>query len=67
MPSKLREAALRHDLDATLWRIGFTQDNKEIPDLLPEQLRNMAKHYPEDSGQFHQLCKLITYKESIIP
>jgi hypothetical protein len=47
-----------------MWRIGVTQDNSEILDLLPEQLRQMAQRYPEDTAQFQELAKLITYKEA---
>ena len=66
MLSKIREAALRHDLGATLWRICVTQDNREIPALLPAQLREMADKYPEDSAQFAELHKLIKAKEAAL-
>ncbi len=61
--SKLRDAALRLDLTATLWRIGVTQDNREICDLLPEQLRALAAKYPVDCDQLRAINRLIESKE----
>lgn len=62
--SHIRAAALRHDLSATLWRIAVTQDNMEIPDLLPEQLRELIPKYPEGSAQRAELEKLLVWKEA---
>ncbi len=62
--SKCRERGLSQDLAATLFRVGITQDNSEIIDLLPEQLREMAAKYPSDCAQFEAINKLITKKES---
>ena len=49
--SHIRTAAMRHDLGATLWRISVTQDNAELVDLLPEQLRELILKYPRDTKQ----------------
>lgn len=64
MLSKCRERGLSQELSATLFRIGITQDNSELLDLLPEQLRELVAKYPNDSEQFHSLNKLITDKET---
>jgi hypothetical protein len=65
MRSYIREAALRYDLGATLWRVGVTQDNKELTALLPEQLRALVVRYPEDCAQFAALQRLIRHKETL--
>ncbi len=63
MLSKCRERGLSQDLSATLFRVGITQDNSEILDLLPEQLREMAAKYPQDCQQWESIMKLIAFKD----
>ena len=62
--SKIREAALRQDLSSTLWRVGVTQDNSQLFDLLPEQLRMLLAKYPADCQQHEILSKILHEKES---
>lgn len=54
--SRIRKAALAYDMSAALWRVAITQDNREIRDLLNEQLEELVQRYPSDSAQ-HQAIR----------
>lgn len=60
---RIRAAALRQDLDGTLFRVCVTQDNSEIIDLSLDQLHMLAAKYPCDCDQLTNIRKLIKYKE----
>jgi len=62
MASKIREAALRYDLGATLWRNAMTKDNDELNGLNVEQLTMLAAKYPE-SEQLNEINRIITTRQ----
>ena len=64
MPSKIREAAMRLDLSSTLWRFLFTKDASELNDLLPAQLRELSKRFPEGSAEHTEIRDAIRLKET---
>ncbi len=63
MTSKLREAALRYDLSATLWRNAMTKDNDELNGLNVEQLIILETKYP-DSEQRDEIRRIIKSRSS---
>ncbi len=67
MPSKLRDAALRLDLSATIWRFSVTRDTTELDDLLPDQLRVLALRFGEGSPSYVEIHALIQKKEAQCP
>lgn len=62
--SKIREAALRYDLGATLWRNAMTKDNEELNGLNMEQLVMLAAKYPEDCEQYIEINRIITIRKT---
>ncbi len=74
MPSKIREAALRYDLGATLWRnamrqewaksTGIAYDNDELNGLNVEQLIMLEAKYPEECAQSIEIRRIITLRQT---
>ncbi len=64
MASKIREAALRYDLGATLWRNAMTGDNDELNGLNVEQLEMLKVKYPpcEQRDEIQRIITLRTQK-----
>ncbi len=62
MTSKIREAALRYDLGATLWRNAMTHDNDELNGLNVEQLEMLAAKFP-DCDQRNEINRIITLRQ----
>ncbi len=62
MTSKIREAALRYDLGATLWRNAMTKSNEELNGLNVEQLIMLKAKYPEECEQHIEICRIITIR-----
>ncbi len=63
MRSKIREAALRYDLGATLWRNAMTHDNDELNGLNVEQLEMLAAKYPPECDQYREITRIITLRQ----
>ncbi len=74
MPSKIREAALRYDLGATLWRNAIRQewakttgtryDNDELNGLNVEQLLMLEMKYPEECAQSIEIRRIIDLRNA---
>ncbi len=63
MASKIREAALRYDLGATLWRNAMTKDNSELDGLNVEQLTMLAAKFP-DCEQRDEINRIISTRKA---